>query len=248
MDAIFKIVKTRLNSKVDYTDFISALGIALSAIGWVFSPLILLPIILLILSNNNILYEVSKTIIVLIDSLSFHIGEVVKWLLPLLVLSVAFTVFALSIFGQSWTKLSESSEYFHSAVIMLGAGATLLVGQHVRVDVFHTNMSPKGRALVDFIGYYALLLPVCLIILWNSQSTVYSSWRILEGSPEADGIRGEFLIKTLIPIFAVMMIMQAMAIALRAAMRLTDRTEPPRPAHTPDHFVDEPRTTSDVSI
>lgn len=178
--------------------------------------------------------------IALIDSFSYRIGEAVKWLLPVLVLSMAFTVFALSIFGQSWTKLFESADYMHASVIMLGAAATLLAGKHVRVDVFHTNMSPKSRALVDFIGFYALLLPVCLIILWNSQSTIYSSWRILEGSAEADGIRGEFLLKTLIPIFAIMMIMQGLAISLRAAMRLSGLKEPALPPHMPDPFSDTP--------
>ena len=120
---------------------------------------------------------------------------------------------------------------------MLGAGATLLAGQHVRVDVFHTNMVPQSRALVDFIGFYAFLLPVCLIILFNSQSFVSFSWRIFEGSAEADGIRGEFLLKTLIPIFAVTMIAQGLAIALRAAMHLKGQTLPERPAHTPPFFI-----------
>ena len=225
---------------MDYTVFISKLAAALTAIGWAFLPIVLLPAILLFYNKNNALNNISQAIIALIDAFSYRIGEAVKWFLPLLVLSIAFTVFALSIFGQSWTKLFESAEYLHASVIMLGAAATLLAGKHVRVDVFHTNMSPKSRALVDFIGFYALLLPVCLIILWNSQSTIYSSWRILEGSAEADGIRGEFLLKTLIPIFAVMMIMQGLSISLRAAMRLTGLKEPTLPAHTPDPFSDEP--------
>ena len=160
---------------MDYTVFISKLAAALTAIGWAFLPIVLLPAILLFYNKNNALNNISQAIIALIDAFSYRIGEAVKWFLPLLVLSIAFTVFALSIFGQSWTKLFESAEYLHASVIMLGAAATLLAGKHVRVDVFHTNMSPKSRALVDFIGFYALLLPVCLIILWNSQSTIYSS-------------------------------------------------------------------------
>lgn len=224
---------------MDYAAFISKLAAALTAIGWAFLPALLLPAILIFYNKNNTLNNISQAITALIDEFSYRIGEAVKWLLPLLVLSIAFTVFALSIFGQSWTKLFESAEYLHASVIMLGAAATLLAGKHVRVDVFHSNMSPKSRALVDFIGFYALLLPVCLIILWNSQSTIYSSWRILEGSAEADGIRGEFLLKTLIPIFAILMILQGLAIALRAAMRLSGLKEPSLPAHTPDPFTDD---------
>ncbi|MEP1231505.1 MAG: TRAP transporter small permease subunit, partial [Litorimonas sp.] len=170
----------------------------------------------------------------------------VKWLLPALVLSVAFTVFALSIFGQSWTKLFESAEYMHAMVIMLGASATLLAGQHVRVDIFHTNMRAKTRALVDFVGFYALLLPVCLIILWNSQSFANFAWKTMEASAESDGIAGVYLLKTLIPIFAVMMIGQGLAISLRAAMCLCGQNRPDRPPRIPKLF-EEPQTVSHIS-
>ena len=223
-----------------FGEIIQTLGHAFHAIGYAFSPLLILPLIYLFLPNINNLTSFSNAFIRFIDSVSFWIGELTKWLLPILVLTIAFSVFALSIFGQSWTKLFESAEYLHAVIIMLGAAATLLAGQHVRVDVFHTRMGAKSRALVDFIGFYALLLPVCLIILWNSQSFVSFSWQIFEGSAETDGIRGEFLLKTLIPIFAIMMIAQGLAIAIRAAMCLNDQTRPMRPPpHTPSFFTEQ---------
>lgn len=237
MAAISARAKRPLINKMEIGEIVANLGTAFQAIGWVFLPVLLLPLIYLLLPNINALQSVSKAIIRTIDSLSYGLGEITKWLLPILVLVVAFTVFALSIFGQSWTKLFESAEYLHASVIMLGAGATLLAGQHVRVDIFHSQMKAKARALVDFIGYYALLVPVCLIILWNSQSFISFAWRIFEGSAEADGIRGEYLLKTLIPIFAVMMILQGLAIALRAAMCLSGQTRPERPPHTPQFFA-----------
>lgn len=225
--------------KMDIGNIIANIGVALQAIGWVFLPALSLPLIYIFLYNINYLQSISKAIIRTIDGLSYGLGEIVKWLLPILVIIVAFTVFALSIFGQSWTKLFESAEYLHASVIMLGAAATLLASQHVRVDIFHSRMSAKSRALVDLIGYYALLLPVCLIILWNSQSFVSFAWRIFEASSEADGIRGEFLLKTLIPIFAITMILQGFAIALRAAMCLSGQVRPERPPNTPKFFSEQ---------
>jgi len=220
-------------------DILNNLGNAFQAIGYAFVPLLLLPLIYIFFPNISALRSFSKAFIRIIDSFSFRIGEVTKWLLPVLVLTIAFSVFALSIFGQSWTKLFESAEYLHAKIIMLGAAATLLAGQHVRVDVLHTNMDAKSKAMVDFIGFYALLLPVCLIILWNSQSFVSFSWQIFEGSAEADGIRGEYLLKTLIPVFAISMIAQGLAIATRAAICLNGQARPERPPFTPD-FFDQP--------
>jgi len=221
----------------DWGEILADLGAAFTAIGWVFLPFCLLPLLYIFFSNTRFIRIFSSAFIRLIDSTSYIAGEIIKWALPILVLTVALSVFALSIFGLSWTKLFESAEYLHASVIMLGAAATLLAGQHVRVDVFHTNMSAKSRAMVDFAGFYVLLLPICLIILWNSQSFISFSWQIFEGSAEADGIRGEYLLKTLIPIFSVAMIMQGLAIATRAAMCLNDQTRPERPPHTPPFFT-----------
>lgn len=212
------------------------LGAAMKGIGWVLLPAILIPLLYLFFPKSKRLDSLCRALITLLDDISYRVGEAAKWTLPLLVLTIAFSVFALSIFGLNWTKLSESAAYFHAAAILLGAGATLLAGQHVRVDVFHTNMSAKARARVDLLGFYALLLPVCLIIIWNSQSFVNFSWRIFEGSTENDGIRGVYLLKTLIPIFGIMMISQGLSIALRAAMCLHGQERPARPNHTPPLF------------
>lgn len=209
---------------------------ALKGIGWVLLPLVLLPVAYLLRPNSRRLNAFCSALITLVDDFNYRIGELAKWGLPILVITTAFSVFALSIFGMSWTKLSESAAYLHAGVIMLGAAATLLAGQHVRVDIFHSRMSAKSRALIDFLGFYLLLLPVCLIIIWNSQSFVNFGWKIFEGSNESDGIRGVFLLKTLIPIFAIMMIEQSLSISLRAAMCLCGKSRPQRPNHTPKLF------------
>lgn len=211
-------------------------GAALKGIGWVFLPAVLLPLLYLFFLQVKWLDSLCRGLITILDDISYRIGEITKWALPLLVLSIAFSVFALSIFGLNWTKLSESAAYFHAVTIMLGAAATLLAGQHVRVDVFHSRMSAKSRSLVDLAGFYALLLPVCLIIIWNSQSFVNFGWRIFEGSAENDGIKGVFLLKTLVPVFGIMMISQGLSIALRAAMCLHGKERPVRPNHTPPLF------------
>lgn len=201
-------------------------------------PFLLLPILTFFAKPNRFISRLSSAVIRAIDSLNYGLGEITKWLLPILVLSVAFSVFALSIFGLSWTKLFESAVYLHAVVIMLGAGATLLAGKHVRVDIFHSRMKPTSRALTDFCGFYLFLVPVCLIILWNSQTFIGFSWQIFEGSAEADGIKGEFLLKTLLPVFCLIMLAQGAAIAMRAVLCLTGQIEPERPPNTPALFAD----------
>lgn len=212
------------------------IGGSLQAIGWIFLPLLGWPIVHLIFGENKFVRSFSQSLISVIDSVIYHLGEMAKWLLPLLVLSVAASVFALSIFGVTTTKWLESAKYFQALIIMLGAAATLLAGQHVRVDIFHTRMTEIGKARIDLLGYFILLLPVCVLLTWNAQSFVSFAWTIREGSSEADGIRGVYILKTLIPIFAVTMLLQGLAIATRAAMALRGQARPDRPKGVPPFF------------
>lgn len=211
-------------------------GGILQSIGWAFLPCLAWPIVHLAWGGNNFVRGVSTALITLIDSLIYRLGEIAKWLLPLLVLSVAASVFALSIFGVTTTKWLESAKYFQAFIIMLGAAAALLASQHVRVDIFHMRMSDRAKARVDLLGYFLLLLPVCILLVWNAQSFVSFAWAIREGSSEADGIRGVYILKTLIPIFAITMLIQALAIATRAAMCLRGQQRPNRPQAIPPFF------------
>jgi len=217
------------------------IGGSLQAIGWAFLPILIWPIVHLIFGQKNFVRSFSAALISLIDIFIYYLGEAAKWLLPLLVLSVAASVFALSIFGVTTTKWLESAEYLQAFIIMLGGAAALLASQHVRVDIFHSRMSDRGKARVDLFGYIVLLLPVCILLLWNSQSFVSIAWSIFEGSSEANGIRGVFILKTLLPIFALTMLAQGLAIATRAAMCLCGQTRPARPKSVPPFF----RTSSE---
>ncbi len=200
----------------------------LPAIGWAFLPFLLLPFIVL-LWPHKFICDLQSGLNRLIDGFNVRIAEAAKWLLVFMVVSIAFGVIALSIFGKSWTKLDESAIYLHASVIMLGAAATLLADEHVRVDIFYSRMSPNAKALVNFIGFYAFLLPFCIILLWNSGNFVGLAWQSLEGSAESDGIQGLFLLKTLIPIFALMLLAQGFSLAGRAALFLREHPLPPLP-------------------
>ncbi len=199
-------------------ELLEIIGRSLHWIGWVFLPFLLTPALCLIFPTQKLITEFQYTLSQLIDDVNIWVGEMVKWLLPFLVVSIAFGVIALSIFGQAWTKFDESAIYFHATVILLGSATTLLAGQHVRVDIFHSKMSAQSKALVDIVGFYALLIPFCLVIIWNAQSFVGLAWTSFEGSAESDGIRGIFALKTFVSVFALMLLLQGLSIAGRAAL------------------------------
>ncbi|MGA7388978.1 MAG: TRAP transporter small permease subunit [Pseudolabrys sp.] len=156
-----------------------------------------------------------------IDRLNVAIGRAVAWLVLAVVLLQFALVVARYLFGLGSIWLTETVIYAHATLFMLAAAWTLHAGGHVRVDVFYADASARTRARVDLIGALLLLLPFMLVVLWLSVPYAARSWAILEHSQEASGLPLVFVLKTLIPLFALLMALQGIAQAIRAAAALS---------------------------
>jgi TRAP-type mannitol/chloroaromatic compound transport system permease small subunit len=151
-----------------------------------------------------------------IDSLTTRIGRIVAWLALVVVLVQFALVLARYLFGLGSIWLSETVVYGHATLFMLAAAWTLRAGGHVRVDVFYADASPRTRACIDLVGAVLLLLPFAFVLFAWAAPYAARSWAILERSQETSGLPLVFLLKTLIPLFAVLMALQGIAQALRA--------------------------------
>jgi TRAP-type mannitol/chloroaromatic compound transport system permease small subunit len=157
-----------------------------------------------------------------IDRLVGAVGRTVMWL-ALVVVLVQFAVVVLRYaFGIGSIWLTESVIYAHATVFMLAAAWTLQAGGHVRVDIFYADAAPRTKALVDLFGALLLLLPFMAVIAWFAVPYVARSWVLLERSREASGVPFIYLLKTLIPLFALLMALQGVSQAIRAANALRD--------------------------
>lgn len=155
-----------------------------------------------------------------IDRLTGAIGRTVAWCALLIVLLQFLVVVARYALGLGSLWLSESIIYGHAALFMLAAAWTLAENGHVRVDVFYADAPPRRKALVDLLGALALLIPFAVTLALLSVPYVARSWAILERSRETSGLPAVFLLKTLIPLFAVLMALQGVSQAIRAAAAL----------------------------
>ena len=155
-----------------------------------------------------------------IGAVNRAVGLGVRWLAVLMLL-VQFTVVVLRyVFGTSFIAMQESVLYLHAALFMLGAGYTLLVDGHVRVDIFYGEAAPKRKAAVDLFGVVVLLVPSVVAILYFTWGFVQSSWEYLEGPISVGGIPAMFVLKSLIPAFAVLVLLQGVALGCRSLATL----------------------------
>lgn len=162
----------------------------------------------------------------LLEALAETTGRVVAWL-TLVMVVVTFLVVLLRYgfdFGRIWVQ--ELSIWAHGLLFMLAAAYTLKHDEHVRVDVVYRAVSSRQRAWIDLLGTLLLLIPTCLLILWTSWGYAASSWAIGEASQRTGGLPGLYLLKTAIPLMAVLLLVQGLAMAGRALLALRGRELP----------------------
>lgn len=170
-----------------------------------------------------------KRIIITLEAINAYVGLTVRWCALLMLLLQFGIVLLRYVFGISYIFLNEGVLYLHATLFMIGGGYTLLVDKHVRVDIFYAQRSARGKALIDTAGHLAFLLPSMVVLFIYSWPTVQASWQILEGPISVGGIPASFLLKSLIPAFCVLIIVQCVANLLRDLLTLRGAEGPPRP-------------------
>lgn len=150
-----------------------------------------------------------------VDRLNMAVASVVRWLALFMVLVQFAIVIGRYVFGFNSIAAQESVLYMHATLFMLAGGYTLLVDKHVRVDVFYAKVSDEARRRIDIFGHLFFLMPSMAALIYWSWPSVRNSWRILEGPISVGGIEAVFLLKTLIPAFSVLIILQSLSLLVR---------------------------------
>lgn len=165
-----------------------------------------------------------------LDALTELIGRALAWLLPVMVLITITVVVLRYLFDTGTIALQEAVVYLHGSLFMLGLGYTLKRDGHVRVDVLAQQLGPRARAWVELCGHTLFLLPLCALIAWYSWDYVAASWRVREASPDSGGLPYVYLLKSLLPLSAALLGLQAFVEMAKLVRRLRDGsfTNPPQ--------------------
>src|SRR5215210_5857153 len=156
-----------------------------------------------------------------LDRFNTAVGRAASWCALAIVLLGFAVVLMRYVLGIGSIWLQESILYVHAALFLLAAAWTLKEGGHVRVDVFYANASPRVKAWIDLLGALLLLLPFCISVIWFSWPYVTRSWAIFERSRETSGLPLVFVLKTLIPLFALTLALQGLSQAIKSLAMLT---------------------------
>jgi len=103
-----------------------------------------------------------------IDKISARFGHIASWAVLLSCLISAANAVVRYAFDYSSNAFSEIQWYLFAACVMLGAAQVLKVNEHVRVDLFYSRLSGRGKVGVDLLGLIIFLLPVMAYLAWLS--------------------------------------------------------------------------------
>ena len=158
----------------------------------------------------------------LLDRIGIVTGRTAAWLTLIMVLVTFVVVVMRYVFDAGAVWLQESVVWMHAVVFMVGAAYTLQQEEHVRVDIFYRNMSPRRQAIVDLIGVVVFLLPLCGYLALAAYDFAAVSWSIRESSREPGGLTFPMIpiLKSIVVIMPVLVALQGVSMMMRSLAAL----------------------------
>lgn len=155
-----------------------------------------------------------------IDAVNDRVGRAVSWATLLLVTVTFVDVVMRYFFNKSFVFTQELEWHVFAFIFLMGAGYTLKIDGHVRVEVFYGKMGRKGKAWINLIGVLFFLIPSCVIFIKTSIPFVVKSYQVMEGSPDPGGIPFRFLLKGCIPAGYSLILLQGFSLGINSLLEL----------------------------
>jgi len=115
-----------------------------------------------------------------IDKMSDLMGQLVKYLILVLIFVLCYEVIARYVFDKPTIWAMETSKMVFGAIGSLCWGYTLKIGGHVRVDLFYTLFSKKWKAIVDVSLTALFLFPIELILIYTGYKWAFFALKVNE--------------------------------------------------------------------
>lgn len=163
----------------------------------------------------------------IVDKINKTVGKYTSWLSTILVLVVVFDVISRYVFNDSSVAIQEAEWHIFAILFLMGSAYTLLVDNHVRVDLFYSKFSAKKKAWIDLIGIILFFIPFVFAVFYTSINYVENSFLLSESSPDPGGLPMRYALKAIIPISFFLLLLQGISLLLKSfkEIRLKESTE-----------------------
>lgn len=149
-----------------------------------------------------------------------YIAQFCGWLLLLLAAVIIYDVVGRRYFSTGSFKLQELQWHLHGVAAMLCFGWTYINNAHVRIDLFSASMSRNTKLRLEIVAILLFLVPFMVALAWFGYDFAYRSFVRGEGSPGGLGLPSRWIIKSMVPLGALLTLVGALSVLLRVIVAL----------------------------
>lgn len=160
-----------------------------------------------------------------INLLNRVVGSVFSWLALGIVVVCFWVVVERYLFQSTRLWMQDLYPWMNGVMFTAVAGYALYRNDHVRVDIFFRPASTRRKAALDLLGVGLFLLPFAWVVWTYSWTFVSRSWGLMEASANPGGMPGLWVLKTFILVFAALLALQGVAMAIRSILILSSRED-----------------------
>ncbi len=146
-----------------------------------------------------------------LDSILAAIGKSASWLWVVVTAVIIWAVVGRYVFGQGSVFLEEVQWHLAGTGWLLGLAYTLVVDDHVRVDVLHERMSLKAQGWVELLGLLILLLPFLGLAVYEMVPYAIRSWELGETSQAPAGLSHRWVLKAVLALSFALLLLAAVS-------------------------------------
>jgi len=161
----------------------------------------------------------------ILDWIGEKTGILISWIAVLLSVVIGIDVIIRYVFQFTFIWMIETEIYLFGILFLVGSAYTFKYGKHVRVDVFYTKLSDKGKAWIDLLGGAFLLIPWCYVVIVSSWYYGLASFMIKEGSAQPGGLPALYILKFCITLGFVFLLLQGIAQMLKSVQMIVKKQD-----------------------
>ncbi|EMP54646.1 hypothetical protein MSNKSG1_15092 [Marinobacter santoriniensis NKSG1] len=163
-----------------------------------------------------------------IDGLLTAIGKGASWAWVIVTGFIIYAVVGRYAFGHGSVLLEELEWHFAGAGWLLGMAYTLVVDDHVRVDVLHERFSLRTQGWVELFGLLVLLLPFLGLAIYEMVPYAINAYNVGETSQAPAGLSNRWVLKAVLALAFMLIAMAAVSRLLKVTALLFGLPRPIR--------------------
>lgn len=142
-------------------------------------------------------------------------GRIAAVVMVTLVFLIMYDVIGRKFFATGSVMIQDLTWHMHGVVAMFAFGYTYTRNAHVRIDVFAHHYNPRFRLWLELIVVLCIVIPFFLMIAWYGYTFAERAFIRGEGANGGRGLPHRWIVKSIIPISALLTVAGCLAVCLR---------------------------------